>query len=337
MKKILLIFASFAMLSFLRSSLVIAADVNWDAVPANTVNFFYTGVASWEFLTSNDHGVGRVPVVKKKKTCRECHISKDGTFDIQVPEITKGSLTMKASRKSFEPNPIPNKPAMIDAMFQVTYDSDYVYVRMQWNSAGKSWNSADDDKNDKPDRVAIQMNLSNAEFSKFGCFIACHNDQNSMPDSPSKDKVAKHPYYAKLKRDDVRLYAFYSRNDGWSSLKDNKAIDELLTGDGLIDLWTANFKGKNTEFLDQWILEDRKEDHKDIEGSGNWNDGKYTVIFKRKLNTGDNKDVPIKDGSTVTIGIAIHDDNAKLRQHYVSFPMIIGFGAKGFINATKIK
>lgn len=335
MKKTILIFTSFVMLSFLPSSPVIAADVNWDAVPANTVNFFYTGVASWEFLTSKNHGVGRVPVTNKKKTCRECHISKDGSFDIQVSEIVKGSLTMKASKNPFEPNPIPSKPAIIDAKFQIAYDSDNVYVRIQWNSAGKSWQSADDDK---PDRVAIQMNSGREEFSKFGCFIACHNDQNSMPDSPSKDKVAKHPYYAKLKRDDVRLYAFYSRNEEWSSFKDTNALDELLKGDGLIDLWTARFKGKNIEFMDQWILEDRSEDNKkDIEGSGNWNDGKYTVVFKRKLNTGDNKDVQIKDGSTITIGIAIHDDKVKLRQHYVSFPMIIGFGAKGFIDATKIK
>ena len=158
MKKTILILTSFVILSFLRSSQVIAADVNWDAVPANTVNFFYTGVATWEFLTSKNHGVGRVPVTKNKKTCRECHISKDGSFDIEVSKIVKGSLTMKASKNPFEPNPIPNKPAMIDAMFQAAYDSDYVYVRMQWNSAGKSWNSADDDKNDKPDRVAIQMN-----------------------------------------------------------------------------------------------------------------------------------------------------------------------------------
>ncbi|MEK7842574.1 MAG: ethylbenzene dehydrogenase-related protein, partial [Deltaproteobacteria bacterium] len=303
-----------------------------------TVNFFYTGVASWEFLTSNDHGVGRVPVVKKKKTCRECHISKDGTFDIQVPEITKGSLTMNASRKSFEPNPIPNKPAMIDAMFQVTYDSDYVYVRMQWNSAGKSWNSADDDKNDKPDRVAIQMNLGQEEFSKFGCFIACHNDQNTMPDSPSKDKVAKHPYYAKLKRDDVHLYAFYTRNNGWEDIKDDTSLADLLEKDGLIDLWVVGIKGKNMEVKDEFVFADRRDDSKnDIEASGTWENGKYTVIMKRKLVTLDQEDIQLKAGSSFNIGLAIHDDGAQKRQHYVSFPVSIGLGTKGTITATKIR
>lgn len=334
MKKILCVLALSIIFQFFTSSLLTAAEINWEGITPYKVNMFYTGVASWEFLTSKDHGVGRVPVQKNKKTCRECHISKEGTFDIQVAEVIKGTLLMKASKKSFEPNPLPNKPPIVYLNLQAAYDNENIYLRLQWESAGKSWKSPD---SDKPDRVAIQMNAAREEFKRFGCFINCHNDQNSMPDSPSKDKVAKHPYYSKQKRNDVRLYAFYTRNEEWSSLKDGKEVGELLKQGGLTDLWLAAFKGKKLEAADQWILEDRQGDANNIEGTGTWESGKYTVILKRKLNTGDERDIQLKDGEAFTVGIAIHDDEAKLRQHYVSFPFSIGMGAAGDLTATKIK
>lgn len=120
-------------------------------------------------------------------------------------------------------------------------------------------------------------------------------------------------------------------------MKDSKEIDELQKNGALIDLWEATFKAKGLDVVDGWILEDRETDHKDVEGIGEWDNGKYTVTLKRKLKTSDIKDVELKDGSTVTVGIAIHDDNAKLRMHYVSYPVSIGLGAEGTVKATKIK
>lgn len=333
MKKCLVVLSLAAGFGLLAPAGTKAAEVNWENVKPYKMKLFYPGATSWEFLNSKDHGVGMVPVVKRKKACPECHIDKAGNFDVRAAEIANGSLSMKSSKKPFEPSPVEGKPGILDADIQAAYDDENLYLRMQWNSAGKTWKG----EGGSPDRVSIQMNSTQDEFSKYGCFVTCHSDQNSMPDSPSKDKVAKHPLYSKQKRDDVRLYAFYTRNEGWDSLKDGKEIDEISKGGGLIDLWEATFKGKNIEVGDGWILEDREDDNKDVEGTGNWENGKYTVTLKRKLKTSDTKDVELKDGTSFSIGIAIHDDKAKLRKHYVSYPLSIGLGAEGTVKATKLK
>lgn len=334
MKKGFVVLSVIAGLALLSPSIINAADVNWGSVQPHKVKLFYPGVASWEFVNSNDHGVGRVPVSKRKKGCAECHIDKEGNLDVRAAEIVSGSLSMKASKKIFEPNPVAGKPGFLEADLQAAYDNDNIYLRLKWSSTGKTWKG----ESGSPDRVSVQVNSGQDEFTKYGCFVTCHPDQNSMPDSASKDKVGKHPYYSKQKRDDVRLYSFYSRTEdgGWSGIKGGKELDDLAKT-GVIDLWEATFKSNGLDTSDGWIFEDRETDHKDVEGSGEWDNGKYTVTLKRKLNTSDIKDVELKEGSTVTIGIAIHDDKAKLRSHYVSYPVSIGLGAEGMVKATKIK
>jgi len=334
MKKCLVVLSLAAGLGLLAPAGTKAAEVNWENVKPYKVKLFYPGATSWEFLNSKDHGVGMPPVVKRKKGCQECHIDKDGNLDVRASEIVNGSLSMKASKKPFEPNPAEGKPGFLDAELQAAYDDENIYLRLQWNSAGKSWKG----EGGSPDRVSLQVNSSQNEFSKYGCFVTCHSDQNSMPDSPAKDKVSKHPYYSKQKRDDVRLYAFYTRPEGggWADMKDGKELDGLAKT-GLIDLWEATFKAKGVDIADGWILEDRESDHKDVDGSGDWDNGKYTVTLKRKLNTSDTKDAILKEGGTVTISIAIHDDKEKLRKHYVSYPLSIGLGAEGTVKATKMK
>jgi len=188
-----------------------ASEVNWGHIHSYKAKLFYPGVASWEFVNSKDHGVGMVPVVKRKKGCPECHIDKAGNLDVRASEIVNGTLSLKYSKKSFEPNPVEGKPAFLDADVQAAYDDENIYLRIQWSSAGKSWKGAD---GGVPDRVAVQLNVGQDEFSKYGCFVTCHPDQNSMPESAAKDKIGKNPYYSKLKRDDVRLYAFYTRAEG---------------------------------------------------------------------------------------------------------------------------
>lgn len=71
-----------------------------------------------------------------------------------------------------------------------------------------------------------------------------------------------------------------------------------------------------------------------------WEDGKYTVIFKRKLNTGNPEDDKImKLGGTYDFNIAIHDGQTTTRFHYVTFPFTVGIGdgAEGSVITTPIK
>ncbi len=67
---------------------------------------------------------------------------------------------------------------------------------------------------------------------------------------------------------------------------------------------------------------------------GTWDNGVYTLVFRRKLDTGHPEDDKIlKVGGVYTIGLAIHDDNVTTRFHHVSFPLTLGIGVDADIRA----
>ena len=71
---------------------------------------------------------------------------------------------------------------------------------------------------------------------------------------------------------------------------------------------------------------------------GTWKDGTYTLVWRRKLNTGHPGDDKImKVGQKYTVGFAVHDDNVTTRFHHVSFPQTLGIGVDADIKAEKLK
>ena len=71
---------------------------------------------------------------------------------------------------------------------------------------------------------------------------------------------------------------------------------------------------------------------------GVWKDGAYTVVFRRKLDTGHPSDDKImKVGGKYTIGLAVHDDNVTTRFHFVSLPLSLGIGVDADIKATEVQ
>lgn len=71
---------------------------------------------------------------------------------------------------------------------------------------------------------------------------------------------------------------------------------------------------------------------------GTWQDGVYTVVFRRKMDTGHPEDDKIlKVGGVYTIGLALHDDNVTTRFHQVSFPLTLGIGVAADITAEALK
>lgn len=70
---------------------------------------------------------------------------------------------------------------------------------------------------------------------------------------------------------------------------------------------------------------------------GSWEDGAYTLVFRRKLDTGHPEDDKIlKVGGVYDVGFAIHDDNVTTRSHQVSFPMTLGIGVDADIQAVTL-
>ncbi len=71
---------------------------------------------------------------------------------------------------------------------------------------------------------------------------------------------------------------------------------------------------------------------------GTWKDGTYTLVWRRKLDTGHPADDKImKAGGKYTVGFAIHDDNVTTRFHHVSFPQSLGIGVDADIKAVTLK
>jgi hypothetical protein len=68
-----------------------------------------------------------------------------------------------------------------------------------------------------------------------------------------------------------------------------------------------------------------------------WKDGMWTVTWVRPLNLKNADDKALQDGKTYNFAFAVHDDNITTRGHHISFPMTVGFGAKGDIQAAKLK
>ena len=71
---------------------------------------------------------------------------------------------------------------------------------------------------------------------------------------------------------------------------------------------------------------------------GTWKDSTYTLVWRRKLDTGHPADDKVmKVGGKYTVGIAIHDDNVTTRFHHVSFPLTLGIGVDAEIRAVTLK
>lgn len=220
------------------------------------------------------------------------------------------------------------------ASVRAAYDDDYLYIKTEWESKGTGWQKST--SKGIVDRVSFQVNKGEVLFRKYGCFIACHNDLNTMPLSPSKKDVSNNPYYRALGRDDVRLYAFYAR-DSWKRQKSESELKRLVKNGGVIDLWSVELLDGSVKPVSGQVLDDRKwADKPSIEASGGWDGGKYVVVIKARIKSKDPHDITLSPGEVVSAGLAIHEDGAAKRRHYVSFPFTIGLGTDADIRAVKV-
>lgn len=310
-----------------------AGTPDWSKVSVTRMILFYPGVTSWEFLTSDDHRLGGREIKRTRKDCKHCHLSKDGELDLKVDEIASGSIRMKRSHNAFEPEPTPGKKGAMRAAVSAAYDEEFLYLRFEWDSGGAGWLGK---PGGVPDRVSVQINKAEPAFQKYGCFITCHNDLNTMPESPSAKVVAEDRFYKSRERDDVRLYAYYAKSS-WSDKKSDAELEKLLKEGARIDLASIEFLNGKSLLDEGWVFDDRVLERKAAaESPGSFTAGRYAAVFKRRLVTGDPRGVSLKPGDVFSIGVAIHEAGASKRKHYVSFPMSVGLGTSADIKAERV-
>ncbi len=123
-----------------------------------------------------------------------------------------------------------------------------------------------------------------------------------------------------------------------ADLDDASKIKHLVVG-----RTTSPAKGafKEGDILPAHIVDMEKAEGSavDVYAKGEWQDGSYIVVMRRKLDTGHPLDDKVlKIGSVYSLGFSIHDDAAGKRAHHVSFPVSISIGAgKADIQAVTLK
>ncbi len=77
-------------------------------------------------------------------------------------------------------------------------------------------------------------------------------------------------------------------------------------------------------------------DNLDVVGS--WEQGTWTVVWARALDTGHpGDDKPLRAGGRYTVSFSVHDDNVTTRFHHVSFPLTLGIGVNADLTAVKVE
>ena len=394
------------------------ATIDWTKIPAASVMLFYPGQSSYEWLRSNDHGMGKgAKAAREGSACTKCH---------EGDERSMGASVVKSG--ALEPTPVKGKNGSLELKVQSAYDDKNVYLRFQWRTNadragtaypsyrfdGKEWRVHGYPKLDKvvqegkqpgiyEDRLSLMIDDGKVpNFARQGCWVSCHNGLRDMP-----NEISKADAQSAMKKDDVRKYLPASRSnpEDPKSVKPAEEIAKIKAAGGFADLiqWRAprsnpagaaddgyvleyrNFDsgknhfasnldnekkvpklmfapGKKGEFLISgvnavpfdpnagWkegdILPGRLVSRTDAKGSaadndavyGTWKDRTYTLVWRRKLDTGNPADDKImKVGGTYPVSFAVHDDNVTTRFHHVSFPLTLGIGVNANIKAISLK
>lgn len=102
--------------------------------------------------------------------------------------------------------------------------------------------------------------------------------------------------------------------------------------------YDPNYKWKNGDLMVKYGSETPEGSAADNAVAGTFGNGGWTLLWTRKLNTGNKDDLVLKAGETYPIGMAVHDDNVTARFHQVSFPLKLSIGkGPGEITAAEIK
>lgn len=284
--------------------------VDWQAVASRKVTLFYPGQVSWEWLLTDHQGASQI---KTGQACGQCH---EGSQRKMWDKI--------ASDKLLEPSPITGKPGAIDVEVKTAYDQDNLYLRLEWTAGAKPGNTP---SAAFESMASIMLDDGQVpEITRGGCWGACHDDVNGMASAEANKNTRKYLIKSRSKM---------SRKGGGDAVKSAAELKSLIDAGFFAEIWQAQLNpGKAAKVLDGSILETRH-DHSPAQVSvkAEFNKGKWSVDFSRKLKLNSPGYKNIEPGKTYTFGIAIHDGYAQGRQHYVSFGHTLSLddGAADFI------
>ena len=329
-----------------KSSSASSSKVNWTGVEAKEVVLFYPGQASMEWvMKGSDHGGKRAFMTGDR--CFDCH---------EEEEIDIGEAIV--SGEKVEPTPIPGKRGSIAMKVQAKHDANNLYMRFQWDDAGKHnpvpfvSGGKMDPKN--PIKLAVMLTTDSEEnpdveyAERAGCWQTCHHDANYMPHQPDKSVLKSSPLakqldlsggftkYLKESRTAIEIEGKNNKKrGGWDKLKSQAEIDALLKKGAFMDL--LRYKSGTGESEDGYILAERvMTGGQGVSFTGGLNGGVWTIEMTRKLTSDKLGDISMATDQMYNIGFAVHDDYTNSRFHHVSLGLKLGFNNEDAeINAVK--
>ncbi len=326
--------AAFALAAGYGLSAEAGPPADWSDVPEQTIMLFYPGQSTYDWLRDPEHGEGKgAKMLKKGKACLDCH---------EDDEEEMGDTTVTG--EIIEPDPIDGKNGSVELTVQAAYDDQNIYFRFQWEAQedGAGPEPADD-------RLAIMLDDGGVDrFAEEGCWLTCHTGMPDTQNEAPADAVKAHPLLGKFAKDGkVHKYLPASRTDemaSWDKTKSAEEIAKIKAAGGFVDLiqWHSPRDNPGGKAVDDIVLEYRMADEGGSAGdakvvSATLEDGVWTVVLSRALDTGNADDKALKEGEEYTVGFAIHDNNVHGRRHFTAFPRTLGIGVDADITAAKVE
>ena len=301
-------------------------DTRWNMVEGRKISIFYPGQASMEWtLNGRDHGGAR-PFTKGGDRCFTCH---------DKEAVDMGDRIVGGGHKIVsEPNPIAGKRGGFPVTVKAAYDDENLHMYFHWHDSGTPVAEGERMDAENAIKLAMMFATDKVEYAdRAGCWGTCHHDANEMPHQPEGQDVVK---YIKESRKKIEVKGRRGKKrGGWDKLKGDDEIQAAFEAKKFMDL--IRYKSDGT-VEDGYILKDRVMDGsiEDTEMVSEYANGMWTVVMKRKLNSGDADDLPIEAGQLYNFGFAVHDDYSNGRYHHVSLGYKLGLDdPKAEINAVK--
>ena len=234
------------------------------------------------------------------------------------------------------------------------HDGEHIWILAQWKDETESvikkrwefnngqWEHAKGDE----DRIALAFNINSDAFAKEGCTSLCHEGKFHTTEADARvdmwhwkavrggmfshvdDKhVISDPKDARKGDEGKGVYTDNKNEAGdgpkwiW---KEDADTSGAFNADSAREL-PEDFKPEDGASVPSYLLRTPEGSRADIESRGKWVDGKWTVILKRKLDTGNDDDAQFKVGEKTTFTVSLFDDTGASTgdEHAVSEPCTI--------------
>jgi hypothetical protein len=284
------------------SAQTLAADhaVDWDEVDGRSIPMFQPGQGSWEWLLiPANHGAG-ARRMREGRTCLSCHEGEERTIGQRI-----------GSGQVLEPEPMEGMPGTIDVDLKVTRDDDDLHLRLSWAALTAAPRAGDAEV---PARVTLMLGSEALSVASIAaCWASCHSDLQGMSD-PHAEQLTKY-----LPNSRTRMTA----TGGGDDLRTDAQLVEELAAGRYLEYWQAKLDENGVhEQVDGYFLDERhKNDSPEFTAHARRDGDQWVVEMSRPLESPGGPRLTIEPGVSYTLAIAVHDNYATHRHHYVSFPL----------------